>query len=394
MSKGKINVVGYEGKVVYENTTTALRRIEVSKQLLEDIVDFKRDIMKEEFSVTDIRGFKEKGDKFSFQCGVGYNVVEKDLLKGTDGIQARLFETFSTYKKEPTLKNLEILNNSIETLKNRFPQLEKFNGYHNEYKKTENNFEDEKIEIFVSKIKKEIVHNFKSNLENVDATVNISDYLQGKDFEKVILDNIEKEISDFPLTNEEVIEKYQLKDEFPVIKIFTESGLAYSSDNSRTDEYAEKELYQKLETYKYAQGKRPDFNDIKEIAELVNFDKISNVKDGMQLYYENNYGDLKLYTNYDDYTDELVKEVLTSKLYEKIEPLKKEIESIIEMRKNPVEKYSNEYIKEGNLENLSEEYQKEIIRLENIIKNRDEKEIEEPNLEVEEDKKQEKELNL
>lgn len=394
MSKGKINVVGYEGKVVYENTTTALRKIEVSKQLLEDIVDFKRDIMKEEFSVTDIRGFKEKGDKFSFQCGVGYNVVEKDLLKGTDGIQARLFETFSTYKKEPTLKNLEMLNETIETYKNKFPQLEKFNGYNNEYKKIENNLEDEKIEIFVSKIKKEIVHNFKSNLENVDATVNISDYLQGKDFEEIILDNIEQEISDFPLTNEEVIEKYQLKDELPVIKIFTESGLAYSSDNSRTDEYAEKELYQKLETYKYAQGKRPDFNDIKEIAELVNFDKISNVKDGMQLYYENNYGDLKLYTNYDDYTDELVKEVLTSKLYEKIEPLKKEIESIIEMRKNPVEKYSNEYIKEGNLENLSEEYQKEIIRLENIIKNKDEKEIEEPNLEVEEDKKQEKELNL
>ena len=395
MSKGKIDVVGYEGKVIYENTTTALRRIEVSKQLLEDIVDFKRDIMKEDFKVTDIRGFKEKGDKFSFQCGVGDNIAEKDLLKGTDGLQARLFETFSTYKKEPTLKNLEMLNETIETYKNRFPQLEKFNGYHNEYKKIENNFEDEKIEIFVSKIKKEILHNFKSNLENVDdATVNISDYLQGKDFEKVILDNIEKEISDFPLTNEEVIERYKLKDELPVIKIFTESGLAYSSDNSRTDEYAEKELYQKLETYKYAQSKRPDFNDIKEIAELVNFDKISNVKDGMQLYYENNYGDLKEYTDYDDYTDELVKEVLTSKLYDKIEPLKKEIESIIEMRKNPVEIYSNEYIKEGNLENLSEEYQKEIIRLENIIKNRDKKEIEEPNLEVEEDKKQEKELNL
>ena len=364
MSKGKINVVGYEGKVVYENTTTALRRIEVSKQLLEDIVDFKRDIMKEEFSVTDIRGFKEKGDKFSFQCGVGYNVVEKDLLKGTDGIQARLFETFSTYKKEPTLKNLEILNNSIETLKNRFPQLEKFNGYHNENKKIENNLENEKIEIFVSKIKKEIIHNFKSNLENVDATVNISDYLQGKDFEEVILDNIEKEISDFPLTNEEVIEKYKLKDELPVIKIFTESGLAYSSDNSRTDEYAEKELYQKLETYKYAQGKRPDFNDIKEIAELVNFDKISNVKDGMQLYYENNYGDLKEYTDYDDYTDELVKEVLISKLYDKVEPLKKEIESIIEMRKNPVEIYSNEYIKEGNLENLENKYKEIVEKLE------------------------------
>ena len=285
MSKGKIDVVGYEGKVVYENTATALRRIEVFKQLLEDIVDFKRDIMKEDFKVTDIRGFKEKGDNFSFQCGVGDNIAEKDLLKGTDGLQARLFETFSTYKKEPTLKNLEMLNETIETYKNRFPQLEKFNGYHNEYKKTENNFEDEKIEIFVSKIKKEIVHNFKSNLENVDATVNISDYLQGKDFEKVILDNIEKEISDFPLTNEEVIERYKLKDELPVIKIFTESGLAYSSDNSRTDEYAEKELYQKLETYKYAQSKRPDFNDIKEIAELVNFDKISNVKDAYNAVY-------------------------------------------------------------------------------------------------------------
>ena len=364
MSKGKIDVVGYEGKVVYENTTTALRRIEVSKQLLEDIVDFKRDIMKEDFKVTDIRGFKEKGDNFSFQCGVGDNIAEKDLLKGTDGLQARLFETFSTYKKEPTLKNLEMLNETIETYKKRFPQLEKFDGYHNEYKKTENDLEDEKIEIFVSKIKKEIVHNFKSNLENVDATVNISDYLQGKDFEKVILDNIEKEISDFPLTNEEIIEKYKLKDELPVIKIFTESGLAYSSDNSRTDEYAEKELYQKLETYKYVQSKRPDFNDIKEIAELVNFDKILNVKDGMQLYYENNYGDLKEYTDYDDYTDELVKEVLTSKLYDKIEPLKKEIESIIEMRKNPVEIYSNEYIKEGNLENLENKYKEIVEKLE------------------------------
>ena len=126
MSKGKIDVVGYEGKVVYENTATALRRIEVSKQLLEDIVDFKRDIMKEDFKVTDIRGFKEKGDNFSFQCGVGDNIAEKDLLKGTDGLQARLFETFSTYKKEPTLKNLEMLNETIETYKNRFPQLEKF----------------------------------------------------------------------------------------------------------------------------------------------------------------------------------------------------------------------------------------------------------------------------
>lgn len=385
MSKGKIDVVGYEGKVIYENTTTALRRIEVSKQLLEDIVDFKRDIMKEDFKITDIRGFKEKGDKFSFQCGVGDNIAEKDLLKGTDGLQARLFETFSTYKKEPTLKNLEMLNETIETYKNRFPQLEKFNGYHNEYKKIENNFEDEKIEIFVSKIKKEIVHNFKSNLENVDATVNISDYLQGKDFEKVILDNIEKEISDFPLTNEEVIERYKLKDELPVIKIFTESGLAYSSDNSRTDEYAEKELYQKLETYKYAQSKRPDFNDIKEIAELVNFDKISNVKDGMQLYYENNYGDLKEYTDYDDYTDELVKEVLTSKLYDKIEPLKKEIESIIEMRKNPVEIYSNEYIKEGNLENLENKYKEIVEKLEK------KEEATKQNEEVEKENKKEKE---
>ena len=84
----------------------------------------------------------------------------------------------------------------------------------------------------------------------------------------------------------------------------------------------------------------------------------------MQLYYENNYGDLKEYTDYDDYTDELVKEVLISKLYDKVEPLKKEIESIIEMRKNPVEIYSNEYIKEGNLENLENKYKEIVEKLE------------------------------
>lgn len=238
---------------------------------------------------------------------------------------------------------------------------------------------NEKINLEMAEFKQNMLSNLEENyLEQYPADmgkvymtsemdIQIKDFLDSDEYKKELEKEIDNRIKyeGSYLSKEDLKERYDIKNsELPDFKIFTESGLAYSSDNSRTDEYAEKELYQKLETYKYAQGKRPDFNDIKEIAELVNFDKISNVKDGMQLYYENNYGDLKEYTDYDDYTDELVKEVLISKLYDKVEPLKKEIESIIEMRKNPVEIYSNEYIKEGNLENLENKYKEIVEKLE------------------------------
>mgnify|MGYP000972115285 CR=1 FL=1 len=53
-----------------------------------------------------------------------------------------------------------------------------------------------------------------------------------------------------------------------------------------------------------------------------------------------------------------------------------------------------DYIKEENFENLAEEYQKEIIRIENIIENIDEKADDEVEIDVEEEKTKEKEMDL
>ena len=123
--------------------------------------------------------------------------------------------------------------------------------------------------------------------------------------------------------------------------------------------------------------KEIDFDDIRTFEELANTGVI-------QLYYDKN-GKITEYTDYDDYIEDKVNERLKEEYQEKADEFVNEVKEIVE---------KEDYIKEENFENLAEEYQKEIIRIENIIENIDEKADDEVEIDVEEEKTEEKEMDL
>lgn len=133
MSKNKFyNILGYNGKEIYENKISGMKTIEVDIELYEKIKKFAYDIMNRPI---EIRGFKDKGKKFSFKCGVGYDIIDVDLLEGYgDGLTKRIFEEYVRYiqdKKDYQLKNLESLideynsRHKFDTLSKKFIEDEK-----------------------------------------------------------------------------------------------------------------------------------------------------------------------------------------------------------------------------------------------------------------------------
>ena len=194
----KYNFFGYEGKQTYENPSSGMRTIEMDYELLPKIRQFIRDVMKEEkFVAKDIiNGFRETNSgNFSFKCGGGY-CISDDLLNGNgSGIIGNTFQKFLDYDKDRNFKNLEKLNDYIDTykteIKNSFPNVERFEGYNKEYElpeKKESELKLEKLlletkEITIKAIKEELIEN-KTNrfeLNNTNDKNSISIFLEDKD---------------------------------------------------------------------------------------------------------------------------------------------------------------------------------------------------------------------
>ena len=152
-NNNKVEFFGYEGKQTYENPSSGMRTIEMDYELLPKIRQFVRDVMKEEkFVAKDIiNGFRETNSgNFSFKCGGGY-CISDDLLKGNgSGVIGNTFEKFLDYDKDRTFKNLEKLNDYIDTyekqIKDSFPNAERFVGYNKEYELPEKKESDLKLE--------------------------------------------------------------------------------------------------------------------------------------------------------------------------------------------------------------------------------------------------------
>lgn len=145
------DVCGYELKEIYANPSTGTRTISASKELLDKIRDFTVDVLKQEFSVYSIKDFKDKGSKFTFKSGTGYDIVNSDLLNaGNTGERRKVFEGYCEYCKEPTKEKLELLNKQIKAHNNskwsngkatEKIKIEEFEGY----KYLEKHFEEKNI---------------------------------------------------------------------------------------------------------------------------------------------------------------------------------------------------------------------------------------------------------
>ena len=197
-NNNKVEFFGYEGKQTYENPSSGMRTIEMDYELLPKIRQFVKDVMKEEkFVAKDIiNGFRETNSgNFSFKCGGGY-CISDDLLNGNgSGIVGNTFQKFLDYDKDRTFKNLEKLNDYIDTYKTQikysFPNAERFEGYNKEYElpeKKESELKLEKLlletkEITINTIKEELIENKFNRLELSDMTDknSISIFLEDKD---------------------------------------------------------------------------------------------------------------------------------------------------------------------------------------------------------------------
>ena len=175
----------------------------------------------------------------------------------------------------------------------------------------------------------------------------VTNFLNSKEFKKTTNDLVLENVKSSNITNEEIKVRYDIKDKLPNFKIFTNTGLAFSSDES------DKEFIEE-----YAQ---------RELTEIVGLDKI-NTKDVrsfetysneglISIYFENN-GELQRYYNYDDFIKTAVEEV-------KNENLIKEYEKYVQLVKmdilNSCEHTINkEYISNEKLEKLENKYNSKI----------------------------------
>ena len=300
----------------------------------------------------------------------------------------------------------ELMDYALDTFRNIMNLKEKYNVIvenkgeiemeENILENKTNNIKQEKVNLEMVEFKQNILSNFEENYlkqysddmskmyVRSDLDIQIKDLLDSDDYKKELDKEIDNRVQyeGSYLSKEDLKERYDIQiEELPPFKVFTTSGLAYTSDGgiyqyqdkdgNMIEPKAQEELSNLI-------GSKPiNFDDIRSFEELANTGAI-------QLYYEEG-KDLKEYTDYDDYIESTVNEKLKEEYLEKSEEVIKEIKRITE---------KEDYIKEENFEKLAEKYQNEVMRLENIIENRDEKELDEDELEVEEDKKQEKELNL
>ena len=116
MKNNEWNIYGYIGVQTYENPNTAMRTIRCSNELLEKIRDFYKEVLKMEFDPKkNIRGFRQQELTFSFKCGIGYDIIDKDLLDSTGtGQRRKVFEAYLSYCKNKNEYQLNLLNAEIE----------------------------------------------------------------------------------------------------------------------------------------------------------------------------------------------------------------------------------------------------------------------------------------
>ena len=368
------------------------REIIGDKETLYNLKIFYEDVLQKKFNPVNL-GFKDEGDRFRFRSGFGYDEKFDLFADGKFQLYTRekAFWTFFSYETYLNYfdKNYKSSANEIPTERrkqelkdyslNRIHEIKKeseilkelpfFKGYksleeiNDKKAKAKYEYETENLDI---KINKEITLKNKSSInlkyENFKLEVlekfkeadlpeylanPVTNFLNSEEFKKTTNDLVLENVKNSNITNEEIKGRYDIKDKLPNFKIFTNTGMAFSSDES------DKEFIEE-----YAQ---------RELTEIIGLDKI-NTKDVrsfetysnkglISIYFENN-GELQRYYNYDDFTKTAVEEV-------KNENLTKEYEKYVQLVKmdilNSCEHTINkEYINNEKLEKLENKYNSKI----------------------------------
>lgn len=334
----------------YEKTKT-LDKQEL-KEIVKDIVDKSLDKDTKEHKI-----LSEKLDIFGDNQTV--KSIIKDILK-------------EEYKEQAVcVKDSDIFKNVDKVFEDKG-----INRYKENIKFVEN-FSKEQINNFLkieSKFEKEVFEKVGEYLTKDGNYFYIGDESKYRNKLDKEIDNLAKEVKkELKLNDEELIKYFNMEKYLPEFNVFTDNGLAFSSNfKKEIDEQANKEFLKILEENNF-----DSFSfDIRDIAKI----------DKLHIYYNGKNDELTNYNGYDKYIENIAEKLANKGIEDKFigigTRLKEEVYDLIEICNNPyiekkeyekLEKKIDDRIKILNKKNNQTKNSKDMIEKE---KNNKKEEIE------------------
>lgn len=400
----KIDFFGYEGKMTYENQNSGIRTFQMDIDLLHKINSFTLNVMKEEeFKPKDvIRDFRmtSNGD-FSFKCGGGYKISDELVGGDASGVMSKTFEYFLEYDKDKDIKDLDRLNEFIDENKDHirrmFPNAEKFEGFNKEYDFTEEKIVDLELEKGKISVKTEILDDLEEcSLKYRDKNGKITEnetkemVIPNTDLEKYFKYVFDNDYNIHPsnfkgdINEDDFVKKFNLEDKLPNFTILSPDKLLYNkNDSSLCDIATLKETVLEVEN--------KEFWDNMDLKDIRSYETLAE-KGVVSICYEKETDEkgevyTKSYTNFEEYSENVVNSKKKEIINEEVQSIKKEL-----MKKTDIE---NNFIKTKDFFELKEKYEKELEKVEDKLENlKGNKEKVVNKEEVQEKVKEEKELEI
>ena len=217
---------GEKINIVRENVSTGERTFSGSSELLQQIAEFQRNVLKKDFNAFEINGFKVQPDgSFHFKGGTGYDIISREIF-GNKVPVSELFDSFLDVKNKDTEQAKQNFNYRYKVYENDLAKIESLD-FKTVDVNTELNADDfiNKGE-YISKQNDNIIGKVNNDGEKVKFDFP-SEKLDTYRFPEVIAELSKK---DFSVEINSATEKYSYNKENGIFSIIKDKGDQYSGD--------------------------------------------------------------------------------------------------------------------------------------------------------------------
>lgn len=217
---------GEKINIVRENVSTGERTFSGSSELLQQIAEFQRNVLKKDFNAFEINGFKVQPDgSFHFKGGTGYDVVSREIFRSKVPV-SELFDSFLDMKSKETEQTKQNFNYRYKVYENDLAKIESLD-FKTVNVNTELNASDfmDKGE-YIIKQNENIIGKVNNDGEKIKFDFP-TEKLDSYSFPKIIAELSEK---DFSVEINSPTEKYNYNKENGNFSIVKDKGDQYSGD--------------------------------------------------------------------------------------------------------------------------------------------------------------------
>lgn len=217
---------GEKINIVRENVSTGERTFSGSSELLQQIAEFQRNVLKKDFNAFEINGFKVQHDgSFHFKGGTGYDIISREIF-GSKVPVSELFDSFLDVKNKDTEQAKQNFNYRYKVYENDLAKIESLD-FKTINVNTELNASDfmDKGE-YIIKQNESIIGKVNNDGEKIKFDFP-TEKLDNYSFPKIIAELSEK---DFSVEINSLTEKYNYNKENGNLSIVKDKGDQYSGD--------------------------------------------------------------------------------------------------------------------------------------------------------------------